>query len=84
MHIIRRENLPFIGSSYRFAGAEHGDVAISMFLVEAQPGRGAPLHSRDYDEVALVLRQPACGESGECTSRHGCSLSYSNTAGRDC
>jgi len=55
MHIIRREDLPFIGSSYNFAGTEHGDVAISMFLVEAQPGRGAPLHSHGYDEVVLVL-----------------------------
>jgi quercetin dioxygenase-like cupin family protein len=55
MRIIRKEDLPFIGSSYNFAGAEHGDVAISMFLVEAQPGRGAPLHSHDYDEVVLVL-----------------------------
>jgi mannose-6-phosphate isomerase-like protein (cupin superfamily) len=31
-----------------------GDVAISMFLVEASPGRGAPLHVHEYDEIVLV------------------------------
>ena len=25
-----------------------------MFLVEAQPGKGAPLHLHPYDEIALV------------------------------
>jgi mannose-6-phosphate isomerase-like protein (cupin superfamily) len=25
-----------------------------MFLVEAQPGKGAPLHFHEYDEVVLV------------------------------
>jgi quercetin dioxygenase-like cupin family protein len=54
MHVIRREQLPLIGSSYNFVGADQGDVAISMFLVEAQPGRGAPLHWHEYDEIVLV------------------------------
>jgi quercetin dioxygenase-like cupin family protein len=54
MHVIRKEQLPLIGSSYNFVGADQGDVAISMFLVEAQPGRGAPLHCHEYDEIVLV------------------------------
>lgn len=54
MHIIRKENLPYIGSSYNFVGAEQGDVGISMFLVEAAPGQGAPLHFHEYDEVVMV------------------------------
>lgn len=54
MHVIRKEQLPLIGSSYNFVGADQGDVAISMFLVEAQPGRGAPLHRHEYDEIVLV------------------------------
>jgi mannose-6-phosphate isomerase-like protein (cupin superfamily) len=54
MHVLRRENLPFVGSSYQFAGADQGDVGVSFFLVEAQPGRGAPLHRHQYDEVILV------------------------------
>jgi mannose-6-phosphate isomerase-like protein (cupin superfamily) len=54
MHAIRREDLPHIGSSYNFAGADQGDVAVSMFLVEAKLGRGAPPHCHRYDEVVLV------------------------------
>ena len=54
MHLIQKENLPFIGSSYNFVGAEQGDVGVSMFLVEAKPGEGAPLHSHDYDEIVIV------------------------------
>ena len=45
---------PFIGSSYNFVGADHDDVAVSIFLVEAKPGRGAPLHMHEYDEIVLV------------------------------
>jgi quercetin dioxygenase-like cupin family protein len=55
MRVIRKEELPLIGSSYNFVGADHGDLAISMFLVEMQPGRGAPLHCHEYDEIVLVL-----------------------------
>jgi mannose-6-phosphate isomerase-like protein (cupin superfamily) len=54
MHAVRKEDLPLIGISYNFVGADQGDVAISMFLVEAPPGRGAPLHIHDYDEIVLV------------------------------
>ena len=54
MHVIRKEKLPLIRSSYNFVGADQGDVAISMFLVEAKPGRGAPLHCHAYDEIVLV------------------------------
>jgi quercetin dioxygenase-like cupin family protein len=54
MHLIQKENLPFIGSSYNFVGAEQGNVGTSMFLVEAKPGQGAPLHFHDYDEIVIV------------------------------
>ena len=54
VHIVRKEDLPLIGSSYNFVGADQGDVAISIFLVEAQPGRGAPLHMHEYDEIVMV------------------------------
>lgn len=54
MLVIRKEDLPFIGSSHRFAGEDHANVGISMFLVEAMPGRGAPLHRHEYDEVILI------------------------------
>ena len=47
MNVIRKDQLPLIGSSYNFVGADQADVAISMFLVEAKPGRGAPLHCHE-------------------------------------
>lgn len=54
MHVVRKEQLPLIGSSYNFVGADQGDTTISMFLVEAKPGKGAPLHQHEYDEIVLV------------------------------
>lgn len=53
-HTTRIQDLPLIGSSYNFVGAEHGHVAISIYVVQAQPGRGAPLHLHEYDEIVLV------------------------------
>ncbi|HUB18090.1 MAG TPA: cupin domain-containing protein [Acidobacteriaceae bacterium] len=55
MHAMRKEELPFVGSSFQFAGADQGGVGVSFYLVEAQPGRGAPLHRHRYDEVLLTL-----------------------------
>ena len=54
MRILRKEDLPRIGSSYNFVGADQDNVSVSMFLVEAEPGRGAPLHLHEYDEIVLV------------------------------
>jgi mannose-6-phosphate isomerase-like protein (cupin superfamily) len=54
MRAIRLEDLPFLGSSYRFAGAEQGDIGVSFYLVEAAQGRGAPLHRHKYDEILIV------------------------------
>lgn len=51
---MRREDLPFVGNSFQFVGADQGDVGVSMFLVEAKPGRGAPLHRHRYDEIVVV------------------------------
>lgn len=47
-------DLPFVGSSFQFVGEDHGNVGISMFLIEAQPGRGAPLHIHEYDEILMT------------------------------
>jgi quercetin dioxygenase-like cupin family protein len=54
MEVVRKEQLPRIGSSWNFAGADHGGVTVSIYLVDAQPGKGAPLHCHDYDEVILI------------------------------
>ena len=54
MYAIRKTDLPFLGSSYNFVGADHADVAVSIYLIEAQPGRGAPLHIHEYDEIVII------------------------------
>jgi quercetin dioxygenase-like cupin family protein len=54
MHHVRQEDLPFIGSSYNFVGADQGDTGISVFLLSAEPGKGPGPHRHPYDEVQFV------------------------------
>ena len=54
MYRVRQEDLPFIGSSYNFVGADNGDVNVSVFLLRALPGRGPGPHRHPYDEVQFV------------------------------
>ena len=54
MYRVRQEELPFVGSSHQFIGADQGDVAISAFLLDALPGRGPGPHRHPYDEVQFV------------------------------
>lgn len=54
MYRIRQEKLPFVGSAHQFVGADNGDVGISVFLLNAQPGRGPGPHRHPYDEVQFV------------------------------
>jgi len=54
MHRVRQQDLPFAGMSHRFVGADQGDVGISVFLLNAPPGRGPGPHRHPYDEVQFV------------------------------
>lgn len=54
MFRTRQEDLPFAGSSHRFEGAEQGGVDISVFLLNALPGRGPGPHRHPYDEVQFI------------------------------
>jgi mannose-6-phosphate isomerase-like protein (cupin superfamily) len=54
MYAIRKTDLPLIGSSYNFVGADHLNVGVSVYLLEMQPGRGAPLHVHEYDEIVII------------------------------
>jgi quercetin dioxygenase-like cupin family protein len=54
MHRVRQQDLPFMGSSHHFVGADQGPVDISAFLLRALPGRGPGLHRHPYDEVQFV------------------------------
>jgi quercetin dioxygenase-like cupin family protein len=51
---VRREDLPFVGSSHQFIGAEQGGVGISTFLFHGLPGSGPGPHRHPYDEVQFV------------------------------
>ena len=52
---IRRDALPFRGSSHNFVGADNGDVDVSVFLFNGQPGRGPGPHRHPYDEIQFIL-----------------------------
>lgn len=54
MHHVRQENLPFVGSSHEFIGAEQGDVGVSVFLYYGKPGSGPGPHRHPYDEIQFI------------------------------
>ena len=54
MHRTRQQDLPFVGSSHQFVGAEQGGVGVSVFLLHALPGKGPGPHRHPYDEVQFV------------------------------
>ena len=54
MYKVRQDDLPFVGSSHQFVGAVNGDVGISVFLLNAMPGKGPGPHRHPYDEVQFV------------------------------
>jgi quercetin dioxygenase-like cupin family protein len=54
MHRIRQEDLPLRGSSHNFVGADQGDVGISAFLFNGQPGSGPGPHRHPYDEIQFI------------------------------
>ena len=54
MHHVRREDLPFLGSSHQFVGADQGDTGVSVFLFDGGPGRGPGPHRHPYDEIQFI------------------------------
>jgi mannose-6-phosphate isomerase-like protein (cupin superfamily) len=54
MHHVRQQDLPFVGSSHEFVGAEQGDVNVSVFLLSAKPGAGPGPHRHPYDEIQFI------------------------------
>jgi quercetin dioxygenase-like cupin family protein len=52
--IIAREALPHSATSFRFEGAQFGEVGVSFFLTDAPPGSGPKLHTHPYAEVFVV------------------------------
>src|SRR5678810_1075548 len=54
MYHVRQENLPFVGSSHEFVGAEQGDTNVSVFLFHGKPGSGPGPHRHPYDEIQFI------------------------------
>ena len=54
MYKVRQQDLPFRGSSHHFVGADQGDVGVSVFLFNGQPGRGPGPHRHPYDEIQFI------------------------------
>ena len=54
MHRVRQHDLPFVGSSHQFVGADQGDVAVSVFLFNGAPGKGPGPHRHPYDEIQFI------------------------------
>ena len=51
---LRQQDLPFVGSSFQFVGADQGDVPISVFLFRAAAGGGPGPHRHPYDEIQFI------------------------------
>ena len=54
MSFLRLQDLPFHGMSHEFVG-ENYDAPVSIYFVEAPPGRGPVLHTHPYVETVVVL-----------------------------
>jgi quercetin dioxygenase-like cupin family protein len=54
MYHVRQENLPFVGSSHEFIGAEAGQHQFSLFLFHGKPGSGPGPHRHPDDEIQLI------------------------------
>src|SRR5438270_11105187 len=54
MYHVRQENLPFVGSSHEFVGAEQGDTGVSVFLFHGKSGSGPGPHRHPYDEIQFI------------------------------
>ena len=54
MFRFRQSELPHKGSSHHFVGEKNGDVGISSFLFNGQPGSGPGPHRHPYDEIQFI------------------------------
>jgi len=54
MYLVHQGQLPFVGMSHQFVGADNGEVGVSAYFVNAPPGRGPRRHWHPYDKVVFV------------------------------
>ena len=64
MAVLRIENLPDSGNSYRFDGVDHA-APVSFFLLHTRPGEGPTLHRHPYAETFIIQEGQATFTIGE-------------------
>jgi mannose-6-phosphate isomerase-like protein (cupin superfamily) len=67
IRVVRQDQLPWSAIASEFVGEDHGGVAITFLVVEAQPGQGPSLHKHPYDEVLIILEGDATLDDGNGT-----------------
>ena len=58
MSFLSIDQLPFAGMSYEFHGEEQG-APVSVYIVNAPPSKGPPLHQHPYVETIFMLEGQA-------------------------
>jgi quercetin dioxygenase-like cupin family protein len=66
MSFLNLDELPFVGMSCEFVGETRG-APFSVYIVNAKPGQGPPLHTHPYVEVAFTLEGRATITVGDET-----------------
>ena len=69
--VIDKDELPCSKVAHKFEGHRYGEVEVSFFLVDCQPGGGAVLHTHPYEEVFVTLEGEATFTVGEETIKVG-------------
>ena len=70
MNFLNFEQLPFVGMSYQFHGEQQG-APFSVYIVNAKPGQGPPLHTHPYVEVEFTLEGTGTMTFGDETHESG-------------
>ncbi len=63
--VIPAAELPPSSIGREFIGEEHGEVGVSLFLIDAPPGRGPRLHRHAYAELFIVQEGEATFSLGD-------------------
>src|SRR5215469_4170152 len=77
MHHVRQENLPFVGSSHEFVGAEQGDTGVSVFLFMESRVRDRARTGTPMTRFSLFVKAGECGRSTAKLSRAAREISLS-------
>ena len=52
--VLNRDELPYDGNTYEFAGSQHQNTEISFIWVDMPPGGFVKLHKHPYKEIFIL------------------------------